>query len=361
MDTYDHIISFDGSIDAASKERMTMINEQKRNMGSFEERQNALENFRNALKPYIQIEKDKLELNPKLSILDNGHVLDHHVLGYFAPLNFQRKGFGAMLRTPVEQIVLLRNQLKEKGIRFIYAPLPCKLAIYPELVVDASLIPEDGCVIPQWRKMILEVLEAGVEVADCYEDFVKYKAEECLFSKNHHISPQGAEVIAFTIANYIRKTTLLPELQNNIELISREEIKKDYVLMRSGDYTSEKIGEEQFKTSCIYLKNEFNTEIYNGMQIESEICCIGNCNLQSYLNMGCDINSKLSYALNYPVKYGGRYLPFAKYDSIDKMPEDLLKNIKILIYVGFPSGSFVRAYHDDDVWSTMLIPNNVFG
>lgn len=64
----------------------------------------------------------------------NKHRIDHHIYGYIAPMEICRKGYGNNILTPVEQLARLSNYLKDHGIRFIYAALPCKKALYPEII-----------------------------------------------------------------------------------------------------------------------------------------------------------------------------------------------------------------------------------
>ena len=329
---------------------------EQKSVNSYEKRYDDLQKFRDAMSMFADVRGNTLM--PKISVLDNGHVLDHHVLGYLSPIEFMRIGFGNVKRTPIEQMLLLNKQLEEKGIRFIYVALPCKLAVYPEIVNDVigELIPEDGLIIPQWRKMIQELNNEGVEVVDCYNAFISNKSPNCLFSKNHHISPFGAWITACEISRYINQTTAVPSTMLEDAYSCVKASVQDYVLKVSGDYSSEKLGKETFEVSCVLIRENKKKEIDISAK-ESEICMIGNCNLQSYLGLGCDITSYLSYLLKYPVIYGGRYLPFAKIDSIDKIPQGMLKGKKILIYVGFVSACFVRAYNDG---STNMIQDSAF-
>ena len=66
------------------------------------------------------------KLYSKITQLENGHILDHHVLGYFAPLNFKRVGFEFQFKTPAEQVAYISRQMEAHGIHFIYVPLQYK-------------------------------------------------------------------------------------------------------------------------------------------------------------------------------------------------------------------------------------------
>lgn len=359
MNTYGKIISCHDSVRKES-EKLIQKFEEEQCIKSYEQRYSALQSLRTILNKFADGNLESDSLKPKITILDNGHVLDHHILGYLAPMEFKRIGFGNIYRTPTEQLGLLNSCLKERGIRFIYVSLPCKLAIYPEVTGMALDIPDDRIIIPQWRKQLYKLSLSGVEIIDCYDEFQKVRMQGDLYSKNHHISPYGAQVVARKISDYLRQTTLFSEDVPKCTFTSTETEIEDYVLRISGDYSSEKLGKQKFAAQCVSVSINGRSNIYAGDEVESEICIIGNCNLQSYRYKGCDITATLAYDLKYPVNYGGRYLPFAKIDSIDKMPKGLLEGKKILIYVGFLSGSFVRAYRKDDIWSRSLISDDVF-
>ena len=306
---------------------------------------------------------------PKITVLKNGHVLDHHVLGYLAPMTFERWGFDIekgkkhfhdnVKRNPAEQLYLLHSQLASYNIRFIYVALPCKLAIYPELAVNNNVLPQDRLVIPQWRKMLHKLLEYGVEVIDCYDSFRMYSSDIMLYSKNHHISPFGAAVVGEQIALYLKETTkILPPFEFVTE--RKNEVIADPVLRNSLDYKSEVLDIEYFNSYKCNVKKDGIIKPIVGMGVKSEIGIIGNCNLQAYQYTGCDITANLTALLNYPVINIGRFLPFGNVDTVDKIPPGALNDIKILIYVGFPSGSYVRAYHEDDSWGKKLITETAF-
>lgn len=338
---------------------MQRLAEEERSMGGYDRKYDALCLFRKALKDsYAEGDIESDTLAPRITVLKNGHILDHHVLGYLAPMEFKRLGFGDVHRTPAEQIIALEGQLRQMGIRFVYAPIPCKLAVYPEIAGIDRYVPEDEMVIPQWRKMLYQLSLAGVEIVDCYGPLRKAKENKALFSKNHHISPYGAAVIGGEIAEYIKRTT---KLNKTLKFTGMMQKVEDDVLWISGDYSSKKMGMESFEVVCTRAEIDGRDEIYTGNEVESEICIIGDCNLQSYRYKGCDITAALARSLGYPVQYGGRYLPFAKIDRIDRMPDNLLEKTRLLVYTGFVSGGFVRAYRSADVWSRNLIPDSVFG
>lgn len=331
---------------------------------NFEKRFDQLESFREAMSKYIHgYEKTDCErLTSKVSILPNGHILDHHALGYFAPLELKRWGFEehgkSMKRSHIEQIKILNDFFVNHGVRFIYVPIPCKVAIDPFIAVDEDVIPDDRLVIPQWRKVLLDIAYEGIECVDCYAEL--RKIGRASYTKNHHISPIGAGIIAEKVTEYIRLTTGGLEDGCLAELLCKDEYLGSPVLLNSGNNNSTEMGEEYFKSTRVFIRNDEFERPYMGRDTDSEIVIIGDCNLQSYRGTGADVTAQISGALKYPVGYLGRYLPFAKHDSIDKLPTGSLHGKAVIIYIGFISGSFVRATHIDDTWSIKLPTEGIF-
>lgn len=333
------------------------LEREKNRIGGYEEWYNSLEEFRRQL-GFLLKKTDNDRYDWKYTWLESGDLIDHHVLGYYAPLDFKRIGFNAEKRTPSEQIEALVGQLKQKGdIRFIYVTLPCKLAVYPELAVDTSCIPKEvnGKVIPQWRKMISECLDKNIEVLDCYDLFLQNKDKK-LFQRDHRISPMGAKILADYVCEYLEATTesdILNKYQIDLK-VKREKI------------CSELLGKlYTYEASVVQESADGLWQPYTGETSDwseaSEIGIIGNCNLQAYRETGAGIVANLSASLNYPISYIGRYLPFCALDRIGNIKSGMLKNTKILLYFGFPSASYVRAYHSmADLWSLDLIKDDAF-
>lgn len=333
---------------------------------NFKKRLLQLESFREAMSEYVcgyeREEPDCECLTSKVSILPNGHLLDHHALGYFAPMEFERWGFEQngkpMKRSHIDQIKILNDFFVDHGVRFIYVPIPCKVAVDPYIAVDKDVVPYDQLVIPQWRKVLLDIAYEGIECVDCYAELKK--TGRASYTKNHHISPIGAGIIADKVAEYIYLTTEGLKEDCYANFLCKDEYLGSPVLLNSGNNNSAELGEEFFETTRVFIRDDEFERPYMGRDSDSEIVIIGDCNLQSYRGTGADVTSQISGALKYPVGYLGRYLPFAKHDSIDKLPMGSLYGKAIIIYIGFISGSFVRANHVEDTWSMKLPAEGIF-
>lgn len=279
-----------------------------------------------------------------------GHRIDHHIYGYIAPMKLLRRGYQGIIRTPAEQLAFLSKQFHEHGIRFIYVALPCKKAVYPEIILPLDFISRHSNIIPQWRYMLYDLLIHNVEVVDLYPYFVRYRENNKLFSYGHDISCIGSILIGNILGSYLLDTT-----EN---LTESDPLKHNF---QTRDCTVKEDGME-YQTEQICIGISGGVTPYQGTEIKSEIGIFGNCNLQKYRGYGFDITSHLSNVLGYPVNYLGRLLPFASsgLNEIADVPDGTFAGKKIVIYLGFPSASFVRSSQVDGSWNTKEIPERCF-
>ena len=335
-----------GEISNQIKQKIKKLEQEVFLHGGYEKWYYELEDFRKQLEPYgktiITPDGRKCVVSRNLR-LPNGHYIDHHISGYFAPLEFKRIGFEYEKRTPAEQLIYLSKYLQQREIRFIYVPLPCKKAVYPELVVDNSVIPQDRIVIPQWRKMIREALEGGVEVLDLYPEFLENK-QNMLYAYEHNISPQGAILVGKKIAEYLDSTIDFESKER--EFIS--ESKRTEIAAFNGWKRDEMFF---YPGESIFTWENNRMKPVTGCDVSSEILLIGDCNTQGYMQQGASVTAHLSHHLKYPIEYGGRCLAFDPIDRINTIEKGKLSGKKVLIYVGFVSASYVRSIHPYNLWS----------
>lgn len=118
--------------EVCSRQRKQLAAEQDR-LGDYFSIYESLADFRHSWGVYQYEDISNADGAPKwkITITQDCHVLDHHVLAYVAPMSFKRIGFGHVMRTPVEQIKMMSDDLRAHGIRLIYAALPNKAAVYP--------------------------------------------------------------------------------------------------------------------------------------------------------------------------------------------------------------------------------------
>lgn len=249
----------------------------------------------------------------------------------------------------------MSQDLKARGIRFIYVALPGKLDVYPEIVFQDDLISEGVNVNPAARNFLDELLKLDVEVVDCYPEMIKQRHLSPLFSRGHHISLEGAKVIADILSGYLERTTCVPSSPSFHLKRSQETVCMPYY-DRANPFPYNDVMDMSKVTICDGVKEK----PYLANEVESQIAVIGNCNLQSYEFTGGGIPSNLAFNLKYPVTYLGRYLPFAPIDRVNQLPRGSLYGMKILLYVGFVSAPFVRAPLLSNLWNIDRIPQSAF-
>ena len=192
--------------------RSYLIEELQANGGSYQKWYEDLAPFREYIvQNYVRLKLGKELYWFKGKKNEYGDVLDHHIISYLAPLEYERIGWNGKKRKPYEQVCRVADYVTGEG-RFLHVALPNKGFVYPWLICNNKKLYERFTMpAPQYRKHISELLDAGVEVVDLYPVFKTWVEEhgnnEPLFSKDHHISPVGAKLIADTISEYLKQTT----------------------------------------------------------------------------------------------------------------------------------------------------------
>lgn len=263
-----------------------------------------------------------------------GDVLDHHTVGYLAPLEFKRIGWNGEWLSPVEQVVKLSEWFASGGVRFIYACLPNKGMVYPRLICeDESVFNGMRHIAPQYRKYVGDVSLGGVEIIDLYPAFREWAdtrgSRDALFSKGHEISPEGARLTGDAVADYIRATTR--GISENLEIRREEMVFMDQRLAERERY---------------FLNLTRGNEAYGSE--DSDLVVFGDCNLQSYSGLGAGIGACLAQSLRHSVWNAGRMLVFD-----DKMAEDneismerlrrIRERASVVVYVAFGTAPFTRS------------------
>jgi alginate O-acetyltransferase complex protein AlgJ len=109
---------------------------------------------------------------------------------------------------PLEAIVDLDRQLKDRGIDLIFVPVPDKLSVYPEKF--SAKVPADRQVTPVVRRFMLRLLEADVEVVDLYRPFLARREQNgedrpLYFTCDTHWRSQAARLAAGEIAQRLKR------------------------------------------------------------------------------------------------------------------------------------------------------------
>ena len=221
--------------------------------------------------------------------------------------------------------------------------------IYPEYAVSEKFFTKQAPTAPQFRKMTLKLLEQKVETLDMYPIFMQNK-EKNLFCFGHNISTSGCELVAKTIAEYIKDTSIFDDethanftrklTQTNNEGRTRQclasKIYKDdepYIAINVAG-----VGQVQ------KLIKAFQLPPYKIVGTNNDIGIFGNCNLQGFHDESTGIASNLAYYLGRKIDYLGRKLIFENAgDKFDQEAYAECKKRSIVICISFLTGSFVRS------------------
>ena len=109
-------------------------------------------------------------------------------------------------RDPYPAIVDYSNQLKAKGIDFLFVIIPTKAEIFPEKISDHA--PEKvPYVTPYTRKLMIELAEAGVEVIDLLPAFIEARdGDEPIYMKQDtHWTDRGLRLAARIMGDRIKQ------------------------------------------------------------------------------------------------------------------------------------------------------------
>lgn len=325
------------SIEKHRQEQLQVLNDECLSNGSYEQWYRDLEPFRRYMqKRYICFHLGKRLYKNRYVETGEGDLLDHHTISYLAPLDYKNIGWGSRSLYAYEQIKGISDYFKKRGTRFIYAALPNKGVVYPSRICpDESFMAGKSINVPQWRKYLYQVMDAGVETIDVLPSFMKMRDQHQVFSKEHHISSVGAKIISDLIADYLRRTT-----EGIISVCQIEREERYYFL---SDYR-EPVKSEELCSICLISKNRKGKIPYwNQDTKNSKIAIFGDCNLQSYSGVGGGIAANLAYNLQYTVYNAGRKLIFDYDDTMTGADLRMLAQNEIVIYVAFSSAPFVRS------------------
>jgi hypothetical protein len=155
----------------------------------------------------------------------------------------QRKG-----KNPLPVIVEFKRELESLGVDFLFVPVPTKVEVYPEKLGADGL--DRQIVNPYFRKLLLGLSKAGVEVVDLLPVFLEAKAEssaggeQLLFQRQDtHWTDRGLQLAARTLSARVKKYPWYPALARQGRTFSQRETK----FTRFGDLQSRLPEAEQKK------------------------------------------------------------------------------------------------------------------
>jgi hypothetical protein len=100
-------------------------------------------------------------------------------------------------------VAAVNSWLRDRDITLIFVPVPKMTEVYIEHFIDA---PADGVVSPRVRRVLLEMLQADVEVVDAFPQFrdMREPCPDYLYNAvDSHWAPRGMRIAAKEIADRI--------------------------------------------------------------------------------------------------------------------------------------------------------------
>jgi alginate O-acetyltransferase complex protein AlgJ len=167
------------------------------------------------LTPFHEAVRARLKRMPrqvKAVAGSDGYLFYQNSLKYVVggDLEKQREG-----KNPLPIIVEFKRQLEQRGVDFLFVPIPTKLEVYPEKLDPAFEKLGGSIVNPYARKLLLALSRQGVEVVDLLPAFLSARggdAEPLYQHQDTHWTDRGLRLAADRLSARIRQYPWYPEL-----------------------------------------------------------------------------------------------------------------------------------------------------
>lgn len=167
------------------------------------------------LAPFQKAVRQRLKRMPgqvKAVAGSDGYLFYQNSLKYVVGGDLEKQRPG---KNPLPIIVEFKQQLEQRGVDFLFVPIPTKLEVYPEKFDPAFDELAATIVNPSARKLLLALARQGVEVIDLLPAFLKAKshAGEPLFQhQDTHWTDRGLRLAAEHLGARIQQYPWYPEL-----------------------------------------------------------------------------------------------------------------------------------------------------
>ncbi|NOY00372.1 MAG: hypothetical protein GXP30_11645 [Verrucomicrobia bacterium] len=140
--------------------------------------------------------------------------------------------------SPLRMIRALHAELDQLGIDLLVVPFPLKEEVYGASILPGA--PEDGVIVPERQRIVLSLLEAGVEVVDLTETFRISGDLQSLFYpyEDPHPADLGIQIAAEAIANRLKRYHLPPEIYGLKTRLTHFTMPEKFQERREGSYRS---------------------------------------------------------------------------------------------------------------------------
>jgi hypothetical protein len=163
-------------------------------------------------------------------------------------------------KDPIAHLIELKKFLDAHGVGLIFVPVPNKTEVYFENLPFSMPSDRSTIINPYSRKVVADILEAGIDVVDLLPTFLKNKAAdsaEILYQKQDtHWTSTGLNIAADCIAQRIQSFSWYNELaKSKIPYVVR-----DTVTLRLGDIVDRLPEEKRSSYPPVLLKA---SRVYN--------------------------------------------------------------------------------------------------
>lgn len=198
------------------------------------------------LAPFHEAVRDRLKRMPrqiKAVAGTDGYLFYEHSLRYVVGGDLEKQ---RDRKNPLPVIVEFKRQLEQRGVDFLFVPVPTKLEVYPEKLVPRTEALSGSVVNPYVRKLLLALSRQRVEVVDLLPVFLRAKggSGEPLYQRQDtHWTDRGLRLAAEPIIARIRQYPWYAELAKE----QRRFVTRETSFQRFGDLHSRLPEDEQGK------------------------------------------------------------------------------------------------------------------
>jgi hypothetical protein len=178
------------------------------------------------LAPFHEAVRRRLKRMPKQAKAvagNDGYLFYQNSLKYVVGGDLEKQPAG---KNPLPVIVEFKRQLEQRGVDFLFVPVPTKLEVYPEKL-DAGFEKLAGAIVnPYVRKLLLALSKEGVEVVDLLPAFLSAKAapgEPLYQHQDTHWADRGLRLAAERVGARIRRYPWYAELARHRRAFSLQE------------------------------------------------------------------------------------------------------------------------------------------
>lgn len=241
----------------------------------------------------------------------------------------------------VQHVKNVSDSLAKNGITLIYAPIPFKSQVCESIFLSPEDMHGQEEIAPAWRKLVYDLLTAGVEVVDlvpAFRDHWRDHPDQPLFLEDHHLSPEGLKLAAAAVAKHAARFVPQPD-QSAPGILAKRPSTFEYSLVPHADVS------RSLDADAIWIRGESGKLVPFAPDNHSPIIIAGDSTLwvargkgknldyffcESVAGARSDMAAHLSFELNHVVDEAGAWYSMA-FPGMENIPAKRLAGKKALI------------------------------